>query len=197
MNSNIARQKFLSLILFALISETLAGQNAGSAQNIQWKIHDMSRPKPAVVQPLDQLLPAPAPQNAIILFDGSGFSNWVGSDNGNPKWKIEKDYMEIVPGTGAIQTKESFGDVFLHVEWASPDEPDRKGQDRGNSGIFLWGCMNYRSWILTRQILMQTVRLVHYMARRLPGSMYVNPGGNGMPMIFLFAVRDSLPMENC
>lgn len=139
MNSNIIPQKFLFLVLFALISEILAGQNAGSAQNIQWKIHDMSRPKPPVLQPLDQLLPAPVPQNAISLFDGSGFSNWVGSDNGNPKWKIEKDYMEIVPGTGAIQTKESFGDVFLHVEWASPDEPDRKGQDRGNSGIFFMG----------------------------------------------------------
>ena len=32
-----------------------------------------------------------------------------------------------------------FGDVQLHVEWASPNPPAGKGQGRGNSGIFLMG----------------------------------------------------------
>ena len=48
-------------------------------------------------------------------------------------------FMEIAPGTGPIDTKAKFGDVQLHVEWASPNPPGGKGQDRGNSGIFLMG----------------------------------------------------------
>ncbi|MEJ7636733.1 MAG: family 16 glycoside hydrolase [Singulisphaera sp.] len=32
-----------------------------------------------------------------------------------------------------------FGDIQLHVEWAAPNPSDGKGQDRGNSGIFLMG----------------------------------------------------------
>ena len=48
-------------------------------------------------------------------------------------------YLEIVPGTGPIETKEKFGDIQLHVEWAAPDPPVGEGQDRGNSGIFLMG----------------------------------------------------------
>ena len=47
--------------------------------------------------------------------------------------------MEIVPGKGAIRTKEKFGDVQLHVEWASPNPPNGTGQDRGNTGLFLMG----------------------------------------------------------
>jgi hypothetical protein len=103
---------------------------------IQWKVHDMNRPRPQVVEPVAQALPVPAPKGAIVLFGGNDFSHWTGKNNSDVKWKLEKGYMEIVPGTGGITSKESFGDVFLHVEWASPDEPNRRGQDRGNSGIF-------------------------------------------------------------
>ena len=46
-------------------------------------------------------------------------------------------YFEVTPGGGTIQTKESFGDVQLHVEWASPSPARGTNQDRGNSGIFL------------------------------------------------------------
>jgi hypothetical protein len=104
---------------------------------VHWKVHDMTRPRPQVVEPIAQTLPAPAPKNAVILFNGADFSNWTGKENSGVKWKLETGYMEIVPGAGAITSKETFGDVFLHVEWASPDEPNRRGQDRGNSGIFL------------------------------------------------------------
>ena len=51
----------------------------------------------------------------------------------------ERGFMEVAPGTGPIETKGQFGDVQLHVEWASPNPPAGKGQDRGNSGIFLMG----------------------------------------------------------
>ncbi|MDQ3605723.1 MAG: DUF1080 domain-containing protein [Gemmatimonadota bacterium] len=44
-----------------------------------------------------------------------------------------------MPGSGAIRTRTGFGDVQLHIEWASPDPPQETGQDRGNSGVFLMG----------------------------------------------------------
>ena len=44
--------------------------------------------------------------------------------------------MEVAKGTGGIQTKESFGDIQLHMEWMSPKPAEGVGQDRGNSGVF-------------------------------------------------------------
>jgi len=48
-------------------------------------------------------------------------------------------YVEVVPGTGAIATKQGFGDVQLHIEWAAPTPAKGEGQERGNSGVFLMG----------------------------------------------------------
>ena len=45
--------------------------------------------------------------------------------------------MTVKPGTGNIKTRQEFGDVQLHIEWRSPAEPNRTGQDKGNSGVFL------------------------------------------------------------
>lgn len=111
-----------------------------STATIQWKVHDMNRPRPQVIEPMEQHLPTPAPAGAIVLFKAGDLSAWKGNDSiGIPKWKLENDYMEIVPGTGAITSKESFGDIFLHAEWASPDDTTKHGQDRGNSGIYFMG----------------------------------------------------------
>jgi hypothetical protein len=44
--------------------------------------------------------------------------------------------MVVVPGTGAIQTTEDFGDIQLHVEWSAPTEIEGESQGRGNSGVF-------------------------------------------------------------
>lgn len=80
-----------------------------------------------------------APSDAIILFDGKNLEQWVSQkDVTKPAaWKIvDKDYMEVVPGSGAIQTKMAFGDCQLHLEWSAPDEVLDGGQARGNSGVF-------------------------------------------------------------
>ena len=47
----------------------------------------------------------------------------------DPKW----------PGTGSIRTKELFGDIQLHLEWATPNPRRGVAQDRGNSGVYLMG----------------------------------------------------------
>lgn len=45
--------------------------------------------------------------------------------------------MEVVRGIGSIVTRRSFGDIQLHIEWATPNPPSGAGQGRGNSGVFL------------------------------------------------------------
>ena len=89
------------------------------------------------------------PSDAIILFDGTDFSNWVTWGNKEPKWIINKDgSMTVVNGKGSIQTKESFGSVQLHIEWKTgTDDLDKhKNQSRSNSGVFFQ--KNYEIQIL-------------------------------------------------
>jgi hypothetical protein len=94
-------------------------------------------PEVKVITPAVKL--GDAPSDAIILFDGKNMDQWVSQkDASKPSpWKIvDKDYMEVVQGTGGIQTKMKFGDCQLHIEWSAPDEVLDGGQARGNSGVF-------------------------------------------------------------
>jgi 3-keto-disaccharide hydrolase/Domain of unknown function (DUF3471) len=111
-----------------------------SAQSpARFKAHDMSRPRPPVVQPAPQALPVPPPADAIVLFDGSSLAEWRSADGGPAKWVIKDGAIESVPGSGYIYSARGFGDVQLHVEWATPVPPHGKSQGRGNSGVFLMG----------------------------------------------------------
>lgn len=78
------------------------------------------------------------PSDAIVLFDGKDLSKWRSvRGGGDPKWKIADGYVEVVPRTGDIATREEFGDCQLHIEWAAPSEVKGESQERGNSGVFL------------------------------------------------------------
>jgi hypothetical protein len=108
----------------------------------QWKVHDKSRPQPPVVEPgtaSTQDKPGEPPSDAIVLFDGTNLAGWQDTQGGDAGWKVENGYMEVVPKSGSIQTKEQFGDCQLHVEWAAPADVKGDGQGRGNSGVFLMG----------------------------------------------------------
>ncbi len=56
-----------------------------------------------------------------------------------PQWRIVDGHAEMT--RGGIVTKDSFGDIQLHIEWMTPpvDDPMRVGQQRGNSGIVFMG----------------------------------------------------------
>lgn len=90
-------------------------------------------PEPRVVTPGADHAP---PSDAIVLFDGVGTVHWQHRDSSDVKWTISDGVMTVKPGTGAIFTKEKFGDCQLHIEWRSPDVIQGKGQGRGNSGVF-------------------------------------------------------------
>ncbi len=106
----------------------------------RWPQHSMDRPRPPVVTPAPFVNEA-HPSDAIVLFDGKSLANWESADSaGHPaRWKLAGGSMEVVPGTGSIQTKQAFGDVQLHVEWSPPTPVKGEGQERGNSGVFLMG----------------------------------------------------------
>jgi len=104
-----------------------------------WKAHDMSRPRPPVVEPPPQALPVPAPPDAVVLFDGHGLSEWRSADGGPARWVVKDGAIESVPGSGYLHSARGFGDVQLHVEWAAPVPARGTSQGRGNSGVFLMG----------------------------------------------------------
>lgn len=104
-----------------------------------WPPNSMDRPRPPVVDPGAERRPAPVPSDAIVLFDGKSLAAWQGDSGAPARWTVQDGYMEVAPGTGVIRTKQSFGSVQLHVEWAAPSPPKGEGQDRGNSGVFLMG----------------------------------------------------------
>ncbi len=110
----------------------------------KWRVHDLRRPHPRIITPpteSTQERPGRPPSDAIVLFDGKDLSQWAahfrGGRTGPAAWKVENGYMEVVPGTGDIITKEKFGDVQLHVEWAAPAVVRSSSQERGNSGVIL------------------------------------------------------------
>ena len=79
------------------------------------------------------------PSDAIVLFDGSSFDHWESTKGEPVKWKLMDGAMEVVRGTGTIQTKEKLGYGQYHVEWRTPEEVKGSGQGRGNSGFFPLG----------------------------------------------------------
>ena len=79
------------------------------------------------------------PSDAIVLFDGSSFDHWESTKGEPVKWKLIDGAMEVVRGTGTIQTKEKLGYGQYHVEWRTPEEVKGSGQGRGNSGFFPLG----------------------------------------------------------
>jgi 3-keto-disaccharide hydrolase/Domain of unknown function (DUF3471) len=130
------------LAIAALVSAGLLvclGSPGARAQSpAEWKAHDMNRPRPAMVKS-SLALPVPAPSDAVVLFDGRDLSNWRDRDGGSSKWVVKDGYMESVKGSGYLFSRDSFGDIQLHVEWAAPLPAEGIGQGRGNSGVFLMG----------------------------------------------------------
>lgn len=93
-----------------------------------------------------------APPGATVLFDGADFEHWEHHDERDVTWVILEDgAMEVVSGFwnkdrnradgrgGDIRTKRAFHDLRLHMEFRYPVELGKRGQGRGNSGLFFHG----------------------------------------------------------
>lgn len=95
-------------------------------------------PVPPKVTP-GPIVSAKPPSDAIILFDGKNLDNWVTTDDTTKPatWNVLKGIMTVNKTGGNIQTKQSFQDYQLHIEWRIPKNITGSGQARGNSGLFL------------------------------------------------------------
>jgi hypothetical protein len=129
----------LELVMFGQVNHDLGYDDTPILPGLPFHVHDPRRPHPPVVTPSAQA--GGAPSDAIVLFDGKlvngdALTQWQ-SAKGN--WKVADGYFQVVPGAGDLATKQKFGDVQLHVEWAAPVEIRGNSQNRGNSGIFLQG----------------------------------------------------------
>lgn len=111
-----------------------------------WKVHDADRPYPTIVTPAAQ--PGGAPSDAVVLFNGTSLDAWQAQ---HTPWTIADGAVTSRPragggGENALISKASFGDVQLHLEFRSPNPPEKSSQDRGNSGI--WFMQRYEIQIL-------------------------------------------------
>lgn len=122
----------MGLIRVLALSGALASPLAAQVPP-RWEVHDTLRPRPPVVAARD------VPSDAIALFDGRDLSEWRSVRGGPAPWQVRDEFVEVVPSSGDIETARGFGDVQLHVEWATPAEVSGEGQERGNSGVFLMG----------------------------------------------------------
>ena len=94
-------------------------------------------PVPKIVTPGKKSIEPPS--DAIILFDGKNLDQWVlTSDTSKPAdWIVDKKIITVNKKSGNIQTRQSFTDYQLHLEWRIPKNITGTGQARGNSGLFL------------------------------------------------------------
>ena len=128
----------LRFLVLALLLPSAAALAQGANPLPKPELTEVWSPVPPRVTP-GAVIGQP-PSDAIILFDGKDLSGWESVKGGPAPWTVQDGAMLIPPKSGPIQTREKFGDVQLHVEWMVPVlPPARKGQDRGNSGIFLQG----------------------------------------------------------
>jgi len=124
-------KKITLLCSLLCISTILLAQSQDPKDTEVWE------PVPRIVTAGD-VITAP-PSDAIILFDGKNLDAWEARwDKGAAaKWDIAKDIMTVAPKAGDIKTRQSFGDIQLHIEWRTPKLVEEDGQGRGNSGVFL------------------------------------------------------------
>jgi hypothetical protein len=94
------------------------------------------KPEPKVVTPGATC--AGAPSDAIVLFDGKNLDEWVSAQDKSPaKWTVAGGILTVNKAVGNIETKRSFKNYQLHIEWKIPENVEGSGQLRGNSGVFL------------------------------------------------------------
>ena len=96
-------------------------------------VHDPDRPAPVRVSPGPARSPAPAPSDAVVLFDGQVNAAWRSNS-----WRVVEGVWETA-GSVAPRTQEKFGSFQLHMEWQTPANFKAPCHDQGNSGVLIHG----------------------------------------------------------
>lgn len=138
----MARSPIRRLLLAALLTMIFGSPAEGqinAAGNAQPRPEDTEfwEPKPPVVTPGPFIGRTP-PSDAIVLFDGTSLDAWVNTRGRGPAgWTLTDGVMVVNKAAGDIQTRESFSNYQIHLEWRVPAGTTGEGQSRGNSGLFM------------------------------------------------------------
>jgi len=125
------KKHFLPVILLSFTSALVSAQ-------AKHEDTEFYTPVPPVVTPAAANFAAP-PKDAVVLFDGKNIDNWVTTNDTTKAatWDVARGVMTVNKTGGNIQTKQSFQDYQLHIEWKIPTNITGTSQGRGNSGLFL------------------------------------------------------------
>src|SRR3954469_18701571 len=116
--------------------QTAPPQGAPSTQKPRPQDTEVWEPVPKVVTPGTSTTTPPA--DAVLLFDGKNLNEWVSTKDKAPaQWTVADGILTVNKPAGNIETKRSFKNYQLHLEWRIPEKISGEGQGRGNSGVFL------------------------------------------------------------
>jgi hypothetical protein len=110
----------------------------GRVTGARWNPADTEvwEPVPNVVTP--GATDSAPPSDAIVLFDGKNLDQWVSTKDKSPAgWTVADGIVTVNKPAGNIETKRSFKNYQLHIEWRIPENITGADQARGNSGVFL------------------------------------------------------------
>lgn len=131
----LSLQKALFLSVLGMLTIT-TGVRAQADSLDDHKLTEIYSPVPPVVTPASQ--PGAPPSDAIVLFDGKNLDQWVRVADGSPAtWTVADGMMTVKKEVGNIQTRQSFTNYQLHLEYRIPANITGEDQARGNSGLFL------------------------------------------------------------
>ena len=122
--------------LIALAAPLSAQQTAQGSAAPKPQDTEVWEPVPKVVTP--GVTDAAPPSDAIVLFDGKNLDEWVSTRDKSPaQWMVADGVLTVNKATGNIETKRTFRNYQLHIEWKIPENITGADQARGNSGVFL------------------------------------------------------------
>jgi hypothetical protein len=139
MKNNVLRTGMILLVSCAGLS-SFAQKTYPEPEKMKPGMSEFWLPQPDVVTPGD-IRTNSAPSDAIVLFDGKDLSAWESvRTKGAAEWIVNGDgTFTVNKEKGDIQTKQSFENFQLHIEWCVPTGITGENQARGNSGIHLQG----------------------------------------------------------
>jgi Domain of Unknown Function (DUF1080) len=142
--------RYLASAALAAMAPSLFAQLATSPQGLHPQVATAPATTPApkpeeteVWEPVPKVVIPGAtcmapPSDAIVLFDGKNLDEWISNRDKSPaKWTIADGVMTVSKAEGSIETKRTFTNYQLHIEWKVPEKITGTGQGRGNSGVFL------------------------------------------------------------
>lgn len=125
-----------TLFCLAALAVFAASAFAQSQSKMRPEETEVWKPVPPVVTP--GATNAAPPSDAIILFNGKNENQWVSAQDHTPaQWVVHDGVLTVNKKAGNIETRRTFHDYQLHIEWKIPTNITGSGQARGNSGVFL------------------------------------------------------------